>query len=63
VHVIGHHFVSHDLPTVLVGDLRDQFVQATGHQPAQHPAPVLRAPHQMQAQQVHPSRRATKPLT
>jgi len=63
VYVIGHHFVSHDLPTVLDGDLGDQFVEAAADPPAQQPTPILRAPHQMQAQREHASRRATKPLT
>jgi hypothetical protein len=30
VHVIGHHFLGHDLPVVLIGDLLQQIAHPTG---------------------------------
>jgi hypothetical protein len=50
VHVIGHHFLGHDLPAVLSGDLLQQLTAAERYPPAQNPSPVLRAPHQVQPQ-------------
>ena len=61
VHAIGHHFLGHDLPATLAGDLLQQLAQPSSHPPAQNPAPILGAPHHMQPQRVHPSRGATKP--
>ncbi|EUA65500.1 hypothetical protein I553_10797 [Mycobacterium xenopi 4042] len=48
---------------MLGSNLTQQLVKATGDPPTQHPAPVLRAPHQMQTQRAHTSQGATKPLT
>jgi hypothetical protein len=45
VHVIGHHFVPHDLPPMRLGDLREQLIQAAGDPPTQYPSSILRAPH------------------
>ena len=59
--MIRHHFLRHDLPRVLVGDLLQQFAQPPGHPPTQSPTPILRAPHHVQAQRRHPSRCAAKP--
>nr|AVN58527.1 hypothetical protein B5P44_p00232 [Mycolicibacterium sp. CBMA 213] len=63
VHMIGHHLMSHDFPAMLGGDRHDEFIQPEGYPSTQHPAAVLRTPHQMQAQRAHASRRATKSLT
>lgn len=41
----------------------DELTQTASHPSTQHTAAVLRAPHQMQTQQAHASRRATKSLT
>ena len=37
MHMIRHHFLSHDLPAVLAGDLPQQLVQTAGDAPAQNP--------------------------
>jgi hypothetical protein len=50
VQVIGHHFLGHDLPAVLGGDLLRQLAAAGRYTATQDSPPILRAPHQVQAQ-------------
>jgi hypothetical protein len=63
--MIRHHLVNHDLPAALGGDLAQQLIEAAADPPAQNPAPILRAPHQIQTQTqtqgTHASRRVAKP--
>jgi hypothetical protein len=49
VYVIGHELLGHDLPAALGGDLLQQLLEPAGDPRAQDPAPILQAPHHMQA--------------
>lgn len=61
MHMLGHHFASHDPPALPGSDLPQQLVEATGDSPTHNLAPRSRPPHQMQTQRAHACRRVAKP--
>jgi hypothetical protein len=57
VYMIGHDLQRHHPPAVLAGIRADQFLAAGGNRAREDRAPVLRAPHDVIPELVHPTSR------
>ena len=54
-HVIGNDLQRHDAPAMLAGLRADQFLTAGGDPAREDRPPVLRAPHKVMPELVHPT--------